>query len=261
MPRDLELTGDAVDAVEVRVRGSAGLVHGLNPGDVAAQIDLAGSVEGERIVHLNAESIRLPFGVKVVKITPAMLTLTLDRTLQKLVPVHPRLVGKPASGYEVEEVLSEPAEIRVAGPRSRVNELESAFTEPLILDAARASVTEEVRIGLQDPLLRLIDVSEVRVTARIRELHEERTFGGIVVEARGGDATFRPGTVQLVLVGPASAVRRLEPADVKAYIDLSTPATGARRPVAVEIAPGFTGVSLQQARPAEVVVQPARRKG
>ncbi len=261
VPRDLELMGDAEDAVEVRVRATAGIIHALNPGDVAAQIDLAGSVEGERIVHLTADSIRVPFGVKVVKISPAMLTLRFERTLQKVVPVRPRLVGRPAGGYEVAEIASEPPEVRVSGPKSRVDEVDSAFTEPLTIDAARESVSDVVRIGLQDPLLRVQGSSEVRVTARIREIHEKRTLSGVVVEARGGAARFRPGAVQLVLEGPAAALRRLAPQDVKAYVDLAAPVTGERRPVSVEIGPGFTGVTLREARPAEVAVQEARRKG
>lgn len=261
VPRDLELMGDAVDAVEVRVRATAGILHALNPGEVAAQIDLAGAVEGERIVHLTADSIRVPFGVKVVKISPGMLTLRLDRTLQKVVPVRPRIVGRPASGFEVAEITSEPPEVRVSGPKSRVDEIDSAFTEPLALDAARDSVSDIVRIGLQDPLLRIQGSSEVRVTARIREVHEKRTLSGVVVEARGGAARFRPGAVQLILQGPAAALRRLAPQDVKAYVDLAAPAAGALRPVAVEIPPGFAGVSLQEARPAEVAIQEARRKG
>ena len=261
VPRELELMGDAVDAVEVRVRATAGIIHALNPGDVAAQIDLAGSVEGERIVHLTADSIRVPFGVKVVKISPAMLTLRLERTLQKVVPVRPRLVGRPADGYELAEIACEPPEVRVSGPKSRVDDVDSAFTEPLTIDAARESVSDVVRIGLQDPLLRVQGSSEVRVTARIREIHEKRTLSGVVVEARGGAARFRPGAVQLVLEGPAAALRRLAPQDVKAYVDLAAPVTGERRPVSVEIGAGFTGVTLRETRPAEVAVQEARRKG
>ena len=38
----------------------------------------------------------MPFGVKVVKISPAILTMNLEQTLQKMVPVRPRLLGRPA---------------------------------------------------------------------------------------------------------------------------------------------------------------------
>ena len=50
----------------------------------------------------------MPFGVKVVKISPAVLTFHLERTLEKVVPIRPRLLGRPAEGFEVAEVTSEP---------------------------------------------------------------------------------------------------------------------------------------------------------
>jgi hypothetical protein len=146
-PRDLELTGDPVDTVEVRLRASPGVMKQLGPAEISAQIDLQGVSDGERIVHLTAESIRVPFGVTVVRITPAILNLNFERTLQKLVPVRPRILGRPAPGHEVAEIVSEPAEVRIAGPKSRVMEVESAFTEALV-DRAETTV-DEVNIGLR----------------------------------------------------------------------------------------------------------------
>jgi YbbR domain-containing protein len=261
VPADLELTGDTVDAVEVRVRASAGIIHALNPGDVSAQIDLAGSTEGERIVHLSADSIRVPFGVRVVRIAPSILTLNFERTLQKVVPVRPRVVGRPADGYEIAELVSEPPEVRISGPKSRVQETESAFTEPISVDAVKDSVSEEVSLGLEDPLLRIQGTPRVRVSARIREVHETRTLDDVAVEPRGAEARLSPGVVRLVLTGPASQLRRMRPGDVKAYVDLAGAAPGERRPVAVEIAPGYGGVSLQEAQPAEVTLESPRREG
>ena len=146
-PVNLELTGDPVNDVEVRLRASPGIIHALGPGEVSAQINLAGSGEGERIIHLNSDSIRVPFGVRVVKVTPAILTLNFERTLQKVVPIRPRLIGRPAPGYEVAEVTSEPAEARIAGPKSRVQEVESAFTQPVSVEGMSATVVDQVSIG------------------------------------------------------------------------------------------------------------------
>ena len=58
-PHDLELTGDPVNSVEVRLRASPGVIHRLNPGDISAIVDLHGMAEGEHIMHLTAEAIRL----------------------------------------------------------------------------------------------------------------------------------------------------------------------------------------------------------
>src|SRR5689334_6701295 len=82
-PKDLELTGEPINAVEVRLRASPGIIQRMDPSEVSAQVDLTGLKEGEHIIHLTPEAIRIPFGVKVVKITPASLTLDLERTLEK----------------------------------------------------------------------------------------------------------------------------------------------------------------------------------
>jgi YbbR domain-containing protein len=258
-PRDLELTGDPVDTVEVRLRASPGVMQQLGPAEISAQIDLAGSSEGERIVHLTADAIRVPFGVTVVRITPAILNLNFERTLQKVVPVRPRILGRPAPGYEVAEVVSEPAEVRIAGPKSRVMEVESAFTEALSVERAETAVVDELNIGLEDPVLRIQGSPRVRVTARVREAQEKRRFGPLAVSVRGAAASVQPPAVSVVVAGPAAAVKRLKAADLRPFVEAPGRAEGLAR-VAVEIAPGNTGVSVLEVDPSEVALRPAKRK-
>ena len=258
VPRDLELTGDPVNAVDVRVRASPGLINSLEAGKVLATIDLAGAVEGERIVQLTSDRIQVPFGFRVVKITPSLLTLNLERTERKQIPVRPRVIGRPAAGFEISGVASDPGEVRVAGPRSRVREIESAFTEPVSVEAASASVSEAVGVGLEDPLLRLEGGSRVRVTARVREAQETRTFEGLRVETRGRGARATPGRVSVSVSGPASQVRALAASDLRAFVTIpSEGALPARLPVAVEIGPGQPAVTVTETRPAEVAIRPA----
>ena len=167
VPRDLELTGDPVNAVDVRVRASPGLINSLETGKLLATIDLAGAAEGERIVQLTPAAVQVPFGFRIVQITPSLLTLNIERTERKSVPVHPRVTGRPAAGFEIGAVASEPPEVRVAGPRSRVREIESAFTEPVSIEGARADTSESVAVGLEDPLLRLEGGGRVRVEVSV----------------------------------------------------------------------------------------------
>jgi len=259
-PRELELTGEPVNAVEVRLRASPGMIQRIVPGEVSARINLVGFGEGEHIVHLTEDAIRMPFGVKVVKISPAVLTFHLERTLRKVVPVQPRLLGRPAEGFEVAEITSQPPEVRVEGPTSRVDEVDSAFTEPVSVDGARDTVTDTVTIGIADPLLRVLVTPRVKVTARIRERHATRTFKGVAVEVRGASAAARPNRVDVTVTGPAASLPGLAAADVRAYVDAAR-AVGGRAPVAIEIGPGHAGVEGQECSPAEVVLEapaPAR---
>jgi YbbR domain-containing protein len=218
-PKDLELTGDPVDTVEVRLRASPGIIQRLTPGDVSAHIDLVEAHEGERIVHLTPDSVRVPFGVTVVKISPSIITLNLERTLQKTVPVRPRLLGRPAPGYEVAEVTAEPAEARITGPKSRVQEIESAYTEPVSVEGVEANVVDHVNIGLEDALLRIQGNPRVRVTARIREVEHTRAFPNLPVEVRRGVAGARAPRVTVVLAGPASVLDQLDGAAIRPYVD------------------------------------------
>jgi YbbR domain-containing protein len=259
VPRSLELTGGAPDAVEVRVRASPNLIDSLDPGRVLAMIDLAGAQQGEKIVQLTPEQIRVPFGFKVVRITPSLLTLQLEGTRQRAIPVAPRVVGHPAAGYELSEVTSEPAEIQIAGPSSRVQAIASAFTEPVSVEAASATVQQSVGVGLGDPLLRLEGGNRVRVTARVRETHETRVFEGLAVETQGGAALVDPARASVVVSGPASQVRSLSASALRLYVAIpGQQPLPARLPVSVEIGSGHPGVAVVETRPSQVAVRPAR---
>jgi YbbR domain-containing protein len=263
VPRDLETTGDAANTVDVRVRASPGLINSLESGKLLATIDLAGAAEGERIVQLTPGMIQVPYGFRVVKITPSLLTLNLERTERKAIPVRPRVIGRPAPGFEVAEVASDPAEVRVAGPRSRVHEIESAFTEPVSVDGLDRTTTLRVNVGLEDPLLRLEEGSRVQVTATVREVQETRTFEGLRIEAQGREARLTPSRVAVTIAGPAARVRALERSELKAYVTL--PREGPvppRLPVAIDLGSGHAGLGVLETRPAEVAVRlspPGRR--
>jgi YbbR domain-containing protein len=253
-PRDLEVTGEPVDTVEVRLRASPGIIERIAPGDVSAQVDLAGMQEGEHIVHLTEKSIRMPFGVKVVKISPAILTLALERTMQKDVPIHPRLVGRPAPGFEVGEVVADPGQVRVAGPKSRVQEIDSAFTEPVSVEGTENNVAEVVNMGLEDPLLRIQGSPRVRVNVRVREAQETRAFDAVRVEARGAEASLRPEAVRVVVAGPRSLLRSTTLPEIHAYADVAGARPGQEVKVAVELAPGHAALAVQEVTPASVVL-------
>ena len=250
VPVDMELSGEVINTVQVRLRGSSGIVQRLGPRDVSARLDLSGYDAGEHIEHLTEESIRVPFGVRVLKISPAIITLHLERTLTKTVPIVPRLEGEPAPGYEVAQTACEPHDVLVAGPSSRVRALDSAFTEPVSIQAAQATLTERVNVGLADPVLRIQGSPRVRVTVLVREVHEERTFESVPITVRGGSARLRPSRVAVVLSGPKAALERVTRDQVRPYVFLE-PGRGPL-PVVVDLVE-TEGINVQGTDPAEVL--------
>jgi YbbR domain-containing protein len=259
-PRDLELTGDPTNEVEVRLRASPGIIQRLGPGDISARIDVTGALEGERIVHLTGDSIRVPFGVQVVKVNPASITLNFERTLEKMVPVRPRLLGRPGAGFEVAESTANPADVRVVGPKSRVHDIESAYTEPVSVEGARATVVERVHVGLDDPMLRIQGTPRAEVTVRIREVHEARTLSGVPIEVRNGSGTARPAQARVVLTGPASMLAQVKPEDVRAYVEAAGEQSGGLVPIAVELAAGHAGLTVKEWEPTHAAIRPPRTR-
>jgi YbbR domain-containing protein len=263
-PAGLEITGDLVNSVDVRLRASPGLIESLDPGQVLVRIDLQGAGEGEQIIHLTPDRIEVPFGFRIVKITPSFLTFNLERSLSKKVGVQVRIVGTPAPGYEVADYVADPAEVTVTGPRSRVQEIESAFTEPVSVDGADMDLEKTVDVIPEDPLLHLEGgETEVRVVVAIRETEGRRTFEDLPVAVRGQPAQLVPSSVRVEVSGPERVLETLVADDLRPYVNVPPEHAGAQPlPVAVEITSGHTGVNVVETEPSELKARlfSARRK-
>ena len=79
IPSTLEITGHPPDTVRVRLRGAAGLMSSLQPGDVVAVLDLSDEGPGQYLFDLFIDQVQTPFGVEVTSIFPETIKLTLDR--------------------------------------------------------------------------------------------------------------------------------------------------------------------------------------
>lgn len=168
MPRDLEPVGEVLSSVEARVRGSSGALGQLGSADVLAVVNLAGTRPGRRIFHLGPEEVRAPFGVRVVSVSPASIEVALDRTATRMLPVEPPIQGNAAPGFAVGRITIEPESVHAAGPESRLRNATAAFTEPIDISGARATVHESVNIGLPDSSLRLLGPRKAEVTIVIK---------------------------------------------------------------------------------------------
>jgi YbbR domain-containing protein len=167
LPAGLEIVGDAPDTIDVRLRGSSGALSRMTAGDMAAVLDLATARPGQRLFHVTAGQVNVPYGVEIVQVGPSTLTMEFEPSGIRQVPVEPNVDGRPAAGYVVTKVTSEPAFVEVAGPESALKRLQSAITEAVsIADQAR-TVREVVTIGVPNATLRLRTPQTAVVTVTI----------------------------------------------------------------------------------------------
>lgn len=167
LPQGLEIVGDALESVDVRVRGPSGRIGAIGPGDLAAVIDLRSARPGRRLFHVTASQIRVPYGVDVVQVAPATLPIAFENSAVRVVHVRPAVEGRPPLGYEVGQITATPATVEVVGPESSLRKLDEATTSPVSIANATRPVREVVTIGVVDPLVRLRSPQTAVVTVHI----------------------------------------------------------------------------------------------
>jgi YbbR domain-containing protein len=221
LPSHLELTGDQPMVVDVRLRGSGTALGRISAGDVVAVLDLQGARPGRRLFHLTAVDVRAPFGMDVVQVTPSNLTVNIEPSATKVVPVVPDIEGEPAAGYQVRTISADPATVEVVGPESALKTLTRAITEPVSVDGASGPIRESVNVGVPDPDVRLRTPQSAVVHVEITSSPGDRTIPNIPISARGSvTAAMTPAQVSVNVRGSRDALNTLEPGELDASVDL-----------------------------------------
>ena len=175
VPAGLEVVDQSVQEVDVRLRGASGLLRDAPVQGLRARLDLTGEAPGERTWFLGAEAVEAPAGVQVMRVDPPQVLLRLDRTLTSTVRVSPRVLGQPATGFEIHSVVIEPVELAVEGPESLLRDTAQITTEPISAQGLRETFSQRLQIEL-DPALRpsvryvdvRLDIGEAREARELR---------------------------------------------------------------------------------------------
>ncbi len=155
IPTGMEIVGDPPATVDVRLRGSSGLLAKLQPGEVVVTLDLHSARKGMRLFHLQPEEVQRPYGVSIVQVQPPTLSIDLQPTASRIVRIVPALEGDPAPGFVVRSVRSVPAEVEVIGPAEYLRQVDAATTEPINIEGARTTVRDTVTVGVARTTVRL----------------------------------------------------------------------------------------------------------
>lgn len=249
LPQGLEIIGDPLEAVDVRLRGSSGTLGRLVPGDTSAVIDLRSARPGRRLFHITTTQIKVPYGLGVVQIAPATLPITFENSAIRVVQVRPSVEGRPAPGYELGAITTDPATVEIVGPESALRGLDEALTEPVSVANATRPVREVVTVGVADPSVRLRSPQTAAVTVQIVSGAATRTITGIPIEVRNLDNGLRaranPSSIAVMVRGTDEALQTLTASALVAHVDAAGATAGERElEVQVRAGPGLTVASV-----------------
>jgi YbbR domain-containing protein len=262
-PPDLELRTEVPSTVEVRVRGGSGALSRLSAADIVAVIDLGGTSRGQRLFNLTPDQVRVPFGVDIVQITPATIAMVFEKSVTKAVPIAPVIDGKPAPGFVVGKITSDPDMVEIVGPESSVKRAATALTEPVSIAGARDRVRGTVTVGVLDATLRLKTTRSAVVQVEIAPAPFERPLRALPVHWRNLAsrliADITPSTVDLHVRGDREALSRVGADSVNVYVDLMGLGAG-QYSLSVRAEAAHADVGMSQIDPPQVQVQITRDK-
>lgn len=163
---------------------------------------------------------------------------------KKKVPVNLRLSGKPSPDYELKAVVTDPSEVHLEGPASKLSQISSVETETV--DISWLSADQMLVVPLKAPKVKgvsILNVKSVRLSVHLEPAKATTQFSNIPVAIRAGSGESEwaaaPSVVVVTVEGLPSRIADIRPEDVglQAYVDLSNIfVDSAALPVRVEIA-------------------------
>ena len=164
--------------------------------------------------------------IRIVKVFPSVVTVTLDEMIIKKLPVDVEVAGEPAFGYRVDkdQIELDPNTVLVEGPKAMLEKMDTIKTEPVQLVGRVRSFRRTVKIQ-QPNGVRVIGDGITEIQVPVKAEYAEKEFGEVPVKplgAPGGNhyPVLQSSQVSIVLKGPRAVVDKLTAHDFLAYADV-----------------------------------------
>jgi YbbR domain-containing protein len=209
---DIMLTNDAPTTLHTTLQGPWAAFRSFDTSDLEpVVIDLKHAEPGTQRHIIDISAINPPGGMRVVAVRPSEVEITLDRRVERQVPVRPVIPEGPAYGYEILDMRITPERARVVGPASKMQTIDFIDTRTIDIMGREEDLKLEVDLRPPPPPLRLID-KHVMIFVVIGEEHVQRTFANVQVKSDDAPKGSRitPNVVMLTIKGPRRIVEKME---------------------------------------------------
>lgn len=248
----------STDTVSIRFRGSRDDIRFIGSDQVEVKIDLSGRTDRLRqTIKFSPRYLKAPSRAHAVQFDPSEITVTIDREVERVLPVKVVLEGELPPGIQMEQTVCTPATVKVRGAERLLSELEQVRTAPVGLDGRYNSFKTHVAVAsVGQPWT----VSPERVMAEVslvERVASRRIENSTVRPLLASDDTraikIRPEKVTVTLRGSPQRVVDLNERDVYTYIDCTDLTEPADYQVSVR-ADVPSGLQVEKIEPAAVQV-------
>lgn len=153
--------------VKITFRGKPDDLKLLNEDIIKAFINIDATKPGDYIYKVNIDQSYLPNNIRVVKIEPSSVKITLDKNFRKKVKIEPKITGKCEKGYSVAQVtFTKSPYVVVEGPYSVLSKLDKVSTSEISVEGLNFPLV--VPLKLENELLKIISPLDIQVVVDIR---------------------------------------------------------------------------------------------
>ncbi len=171
-PKDLEISSDIVETVDVETHGPAGLLRDLGTSHLAAIVDFSSvRLPGERTFTLTSAELNLPRGIQLIRIIPAQLRFRFEHRMTRDIPVRVPFSGKLPTGLGLASFSVVPQTLTIAGPQSRVEAVDKAASDPFDLTQVNGNTKQKLSVYVGEPQVRVLGVPQVTVSIQVEKIH------------------------------------------------------------------------------------------
>jgi YbbR domain-containing protein len=169
IPRQLIVVNNVTPAIDIRVNGPKSLVRALSLESLRKSLDLSQAKRGTVTFSISPEGIPLPRGVKITRISPTQIIVVLQNLVTKTVAIKPRLVGKPAPGYEMTGLEISQSQVQITGPQDVLDNLETLYTKPIEIEGLTANLRQRASLDFRNHQISLVKEVPLEVQVLIKK--------------------------------------------------------------------------------------------
>jgi diadenylate cyclase len=174
-PKDLEISSDIVETIDLEARGPSGQLRSLHDSRIAAIIDFASvKAPGERTFTVTTAQLKLPRGIELIRTIPAQLRFTFERRATRFVSVDVPFSGKLPAGLSIAGVDIEPRQLQITGPESHVLGSGKLVSDPFDLSSVTGDIAQTLAVYAAETEVRILNKPQVRVKIRLRRTDTNR---------------------------------------------------------------------------------------
>ena len=225
-----------IPILEARLKGPSRVLKALKDSQLFYKIDLSTAKPGPLFIKISHEMIKVPWRVSVLEIDPASLTITIEKRMEKIVPIVADLNKDPAPGYIISRVVAAPSTVRLTGPMSVLDKISAVRTTPVDVGGLTETIKKKVALNLNhNPHVQAIGNRLVEVEIVVTEKIIEKWLN-IAIQATGGNYRYviTPDRIEILIRGSMNTLKKLaQDNGIQVYVDLEglKPGTYARRAV------------------------------